>query len=38
MTLHKTLDQADNFDRLYVSRKEGAKGIASVGDCVDISV
>ena len=30
MTMHMALHPRDNVDRLYVSRKEGVRGIASV--------
>ena len=35
MTMHKTLPPRDNIDRLYVSRKEGGRGRASIEDSVD---
>ena len=38
MTLRKALDLRDNVDRLYVSRKEGGRGFASIEDSVDASI
>ena len=38
MTLHKALHPRDNVDRLYVSRKEGGRGLASIQDSVDASI
>ena len=38
MTMHKTLHPRDNVDRLYVSRKEGGRGLASIEDSVDTSI
>ena len=38
MTMHKALHPIDNFDRLYVSRKEGGRGLASIEDSVDVSI
>ena len=35
MTMHKTLHPRDDVDRLYVSRKEGGRGLASIEDSVD---
>ena len=35
MTMHKTLHSRDDVDRLYVSSKEGGRGLASIGDSVD---
>ena len=35
MTIHKALHPRDNTDRLYVSRKEGGKGLARFEDSVD---
>ena len=35
MTRHKALQVRDNFDRLYVSRKEGRRGLNSIEDSVD---
>ena len=32
MTLHKVLHPKDDVDRLYVSRKEEGRGLASVED------
>ena len=38
MTIHKALHPRDNFDRLYVSRKEGRRGLTSFEDSVDASI
>ena len=38
MTMHKVLHPRDNVDRLYVSRKEGGRGLASIEDTVDASI
>ena len=38
MTIHKVLHPRDDVDRLYVSRKEGGRGIASIEDSVDASI
>ena len=38
MTMHKTSHLRDDFDRLYVSRKEGGRGLASIEDSVDASI
>ena len=38
MTMHKALHPRDDVDRLYVSRKEGGKGLASTEDNVDASI
>ena len=38
MTMHKALHPRDDVDRLYVSRKEGGKGLASIEDTVDASI
>ena len=35
MTMHKALHPRDDRDRLYVSRKEGGRGFASIEDSVD---
>ena len=35
MTMHKALHPRDDVDRLYVSRKEGGRGLASIKDSVD---
>ena len=36
--MHKALHPRDDVDRLYVSRKEGGKGLASIEDSVDASI
>ena len=38
MTVHKALHPRDDIDRLYVSRKEGGRGVASIEDSVDASI
>ena len=38
MTIHKALHPRDDVDRLYVSRKEGGGGLASVEDSVEESI
>ena len=38
MTMHKTLHPRDDVDRLYVSRKDGERGLASIEDTVDVSI
>ena len=38
MTIHKALHPRDDVDRLYVSRKEGGRGLASIEDFVDVSI
>ena len=38
MTMHKALHPRDAADRLYVWRKEGEKGLASIEDSVDASI
>ena len=38
MTMHKVLHPRDNVNRLYVSRKEGGRRLASIGDSVDASI
>ena len=35
MTMHKALHPRDDIDRLYVSRKEGGRGLTSIEDSVD---
>ena len=36
--MHKALHPRDDVDRLYVSRKEGGRGLASIEDSVDASL
>ena len=36
--MQKALHPRDDVDRLYVSRKEGRKGLASIEDSVDASI
>ena len=38
MTMHETLHPRDDVDRLYVSRKEWGKGLASIENSVDTSI
>ena len=38
MTMHKALHPRDDVDRLYVTRKEGGRGLASIKDSVDASI
>ena len=38
MTMHKALHPRDDVDRLYASRKEGGRGLASIEDSVDTSI
>ena len=38
MTMHKALHPRDDVDRLFVSRKEGGRGLASIEDSFDASI
>ena len=38
MTMHKASHPRDDVDRLYVSRKEGARGLANIEDNVHASI
>ena len=38
MTMYKALHPRDDVDRLYVSRKEEGRGLASIEDSVDASI
>ena len=38
MTMHKALHPRNDVDRLYVSRKEGGRGLTSIEDSVDVSI
>ena len=38
MTMYKALHSGDDVDRLYVSRKEGGRGLASSEDSIDASI
>ena len=38
MTMHKALHPRDDVDRLYVPRKEGGRGLASIEVSVDTSI
>ena len=36
--MHKALHPRDDVDRLYVSRKEGGRGLGSTKDSIDASI
>ena len=36
--MHKALHPRDDIKNLYVSRKEGGRGLASIEDSVDASI
>ena len=36
--MHKALHPRNDVDRLYVSRKEGGRGLASIEDSIDASI
>ena len=38
MTMHKALHSRDNVDRLYVSRKEEGRELASIEDNVEVAI
>ena len=38
ITMHKALHSRDDVDRLYVSRKEGERGLDSIKDSIDASI
>ena len=38
MTMHKALHLRDDVDRLYVSRKEGGRGLTSIENSIDASI
>ena len=38
MAMHKALHPRDDVDRLYVSRNEGGRGLASFEDSIDVSI
>ena len=38
MNMHKALHPRDDIDRLFVSRKEGGRGLTSIKDCIDASI
>ena len=38
ISMHKALHPIDDVDRLYISRKEGGRGLASIEDTVDASI
>ena len=37
MTMYRELHLRDSTDRLYLTRKEGGRGLISIEDCVDIA-
>ena len=38
MVMQKVLYLRDDIKKLYVSRREGGRGFASIEDCVDASI
>ena len=38
MNMHKALHPRDDVDRLYVSRKQGGRGLTSIEDIVDTPI
>ena len=38
ITMHKALHPRDNVDRLFESRKEVGRGVASIEDNVDVLI
>ena len=36
--MHKALQPRDDINKLYVSRKERGRGLASHDDCVDVLI
>ena len=38
MTMNKALHPRDDVDRLYVSRKEGGRGLTCIEDSADASI
>ena len=38
MTMHKAMQPRDAVDRLYVSRRDGGRGVASIEDNVDVPI
>ena len=38
MTMYKALHPRDDVDRLYVSRKEGGRGLASIENSIEASI
>ena len=38
MTMHKALQPRDDVNRLYISRKEGGRGLTSIEDSFDASI
>ena len=38
MKMNKTLHPSDDVGKLYISRKEGGKGLASIEDSIDTSI
>ena len=37
MTMQKAFDLKDFVDKIYITRKEGRSGLASIEDCVDVT-
>ena len=38
MSMHTVLHPRDDVEKLYVSRKEGGRGLTSIEECVDASI
>ena len=38
MTMYKALHPRDDVNRLYVSRKDGGRGLTSIEDSIDASI
>ena len=38
MNMHKDLHPRDNVEGLYMSRREGGRGLASIEDSLDTSI
>ena len=38
ITMHKALNPVGDTDRLYLSRKEGGRGLAITEDSIDVSI
>ena len=36
--MHKALHPSDDVDRLYMSRREGGRGLTNIEDCVNTSI
>ena len=37
-TMYGTLHPKPDVDRLYIPRKEGGKGLTSIGDCAELAI